>query len=149
NGRRLLLTATLVAVVLLAGLTRRLTPQHMEEVITARFPANAAATIERAGCAGPLYNCFDWGGYLIWRLPQLPVAIDGRTNLPGDERLQRSFDTWRGVKGWNQDPELTAARLVVADSPGPLASLLRLDPRFQIVHEDEVAVVFVRSSSAP
>jgi hypothetical protein len=128
-----------------------MTPERMEEAVAARFPARAAAAVEQAGCAGPLYNHFDWGGYLIWRLPQLPVSIDGRTNLHGDDRLQRAFDTWNGLRSWHDDPELSAAAMVIADSNCPLASLLRLDPRFRVFHEDDVGVVFVRApdSSKP
>ncbi len=48
------------------------------------------------GFAGPVYNHLNWGGYLIWRWPHLPVAIDGRTNLHGEELLQRN-STIRGT----------------------------------------------------
>jgi hypothetical protein len=149
SPRLALLIGVILAVAPLAGVVRRVTREHMEEVIAARFPATAAAAVERAGCSGPLYNSFDWGGYLIWRLPQLPVAIDGRTNLHGDERLQRSFDTWRGAKGWNDDPELSAAGVVIAETSGPLTSLLRRDHRFNVLHEDELAAVFVRRPDTP
>src|SRR5262249_13843320 len=145
--RRLALAATVLAIATASAVFRDGTSSHMEQIIPKRVPAAAAEAVERAGCAGPLYNSFDWGGYLIWRLPQLPVAIDGRTNLHGDERLQRSFDTWRGAKGWQDDPELCAAGVVIADASGPLASLLRLDPRFRVLHEDEVAIVFVRAAN--
>ena len=44
------------------------------------YPARAAAFDESRGYGGPLFNDFNWGGYLIWRLPGLPVSVDGRTN---------------------------------------------------------------------
>ena len=58
--------------------------------------AQRAAFVAERGYSGPLFNDFNWGGYLIWALPQLPVAIDGRTNLHGDERIQRFGSTWAG-----------------------------------------------------
>jgi hypothetical protein len=99
--------------------------------------------VEERGYEGPLYNAFNWGGYLIWRLPTLPVAMDGRTNLHGDERIERSLATWLGRKDWASDPELMAARLVIADIDNPLTSLLQFDPRFELVYKDELAAVFV------
>jgi hypothetical protein len=105
----------------------------------------AAAFIEERGYPGPLYNPIDWGGYLIWRLPGLPAAIDGRTNLHGDRRIKRFADTWDGQPGWEDDPDLAAARLIILQPRAPLAALLRLDPRYTVVHEDPVAVVFVRA----
>jgi hypothetical protein len=94
---------------------------------------------------GPLYNDFNWGGYLIWRLPELRVSIDGRTNLYGDGRIARSNATWSGVHDWQTDSELTQARLVIGYVNAPLSSLLRSDSRFRLVYEDELAVVFVQA----
>ena len=105
--------------------------------------ARACEEVQRHGYRGPLYNSFDWGGYLIWRLPHLRVSIDGRTNLHGEERIQWSLDTWAGRKGWREG-ELATARLVIAEASAPLASLLRTDGRFKLVYEDELAAVFVR-----
>src|SRR5262249_32766369 len=91
-----------------------------------------------------IYNTFDWGGYLAWRLPQLPPAIDGRTNLHGDERIGRFELTWNANPGWNQDPELIAANTVIAPAQIPLVSVLKLDPNFNLIYSDDVAAVFAR-----
>ena len=48
-------------------------------------PPRAAAVIEQRGYRGPLFNEYGWGSYLIWRLPALPVSIDGRADLHGPE----------------------------------------------------------------
>jgi hypothetical protein len=69
--------------------------------------------------------------------------MDGRTNIYGDERVERSIATWSGGRKWNADPELAVSRLVIADVEAPLTSLLRFDSRFKLVYEDEVAVVFI------
>jgi hypothetical protein len=39
--------------------------------------------------------------------------------------------------------ELAAAHIVIAEKNLPLTQLLRLDSDFEIVYEDEVAVVFI------
>jgi hypothetical protein len=115
----------------------------LQAVLAERYPVAAAAVIEERGYTGPLYNHFNWGGYLIWRLPHLPVAMDGRTNVHGDARMEQSLHTWTGKRGWTNDPELTAGRLILAGADWPLASLLRLDSRFTLVYEDAIAVVFI------
>ena len=53
------------------------------------------------------------------------------------------------MSGWDSDVELEAARLVLAQSHFPLVSLLRHDPRFELVYEDKLAVVFVAGSARP
>jgi hypothetical protein len=107
------------------------------------YPAKAADFIESKGYDGPLYNDFNWGGYLIWRLPRLPVSLDGRTNLHGEPRLYRSFWSWAGRPGWASDPELKAARLVIGPAHAPLMSLLRMDHRMELVYVDPLAMVYV------
>jgi hypothetical protein len=98
---------------------------------------------------GPLYNNFDWGGYLIWSLPELPVSIDGRGNVHGDLRIIRSIRTWAGYPGWDLDPELANACLVIAELGRPLTSHLRHDARFKLVYEDDTAAVFVSATGNP
>jgi hypothetical protein len=109
------------------------------------YPIEAAAFVEQQGYTGPLYNHFDWGGYLIWRLPHLKVAMDGRANIHGDDRIKRSIATWTGGSHWGEDLELNGAGVVIAQKDMALASLLRLDPRFQKTYQDETAVVFMRA----
>src|SRR5262249_862916 len=111
------------------------------------FPARACEEVQRSGYEGPLYNSFDWGGYLSWRLcrdGKLRVSIDGRTNLHGEERIRRALETWAGRKGWRDDPGVAAARLVVVGATAALGEVLRLESQFKRVYEDDLAVVFVR-----
>jgi hypothetical protein len=41
--------------------------------------------------------------------------MDGRMNLHGDQQMERCFNTWNGVKGWESDPELMKARLIIGN----------------------------------
>jgi hypothetical protein len=117
----------------------------LQSYVAGSYPAAAAAVVEERNYPGPLYNSYAWGGYLIWRLPGLPVSIDGRANLHGDARMKRAFATYEARPGWDEDPDLRAARLVVLEREAPLASVLRLDrDNFTVAYEDEVSVVFVR-----
>ena len=108
------------------------------------YPIKAAAFVEEQGYPGPLYNHFNWGGYLIWRLPHLKVSMDGRANVHGDDRIKNSLATWDGGPHWSDDVELNGAELVIAKKDMALAALLRLDPRFKVAYQDEIAVVFTR-----
>jgi hypothetical protein len=141
---RAAVAAAVVAVAALTAGARGLSTGGLERTVTAAFPARAAAFVEERGCRGPVYNRLSWGGYLIWRVPGLPVAIDGRTNLHGDERLLRTERTWAGLAGWQDDPELNSANIVIAEAMTALTQLLRRDPRFEVAFEDDVSVVFLR-----
>ena len=82
---------------------------------------------------------------MIWRLPQLPVSMDGRTNVHGADNVARSIYTWSGSPEWVSDSELKAAGVVIGPINTALSSILRLDDRYELVYEDDVAAVFVAS----
>ena len=130
----------------LIGLSRQISEQQLASVVARGFPVEAVKFINERNYSGPLYNDFNWGGYLIWALPRLLVSMDGRTNLHGDRRLERSVNTWSGLKGWESDPELMKARLVIGGVNRALTNLIRTDSRFKLVYEDAIAVVFVSST---
>jgi hypothetical protein len=132
------------AIGLFTWLSRSLSEARLEQAVAEVFPTEAVAAINARGDRGPIFNDYNWGGYLTWALPRLKASIDGRANLHGDRRLQRSADTWSGSIGWTEDPELAAARLVLANKATVLAALLQTDVRYELVHEDVVAQVFVR-----
>jgi hypothetical protein len=125
-------------VLLLVGVQRRLTEEGHREASAAEFPAGAVAFLKDHPHPGPLFNDMDFGGYLIWNLPEMPVSIDGRTNLHGDDRLKRHIKTLAGIHPL-EDPDLSAARLVLVRTEGPLPDLLTASGRFAIVYQDKVA----------
>ena len=110
--RAISLILALTLAIYLIGLRRQISEQQLESVVEQRFPVAAVKFIKEKNYSGPLYNHFNWGGYLIWTVPRLLVSMDGRTNLHGDQRIEQSVNTWSGLKGWESDPELIKARLV-------------------------------------
>lgn len=42
------------------------------------YPVKATAYLRAHPCGGNLFNAYAYGGYLIWKLPNQPVYIDGR-----------------------------------------------------------------------
>jgi hypothetical protein len=142
---RTLLAAAIAGVVVFAG-AQLLSETQLRANVGRSFPATAAASIDRANLPGPVYNFFDWGGFLMWQWPQRRVGMDGRTAVHGEERVVRQVDTWQGRPEWRADPELAAAGVVIGPRDLPLASLLRLDDRFTLFYEDPSgpAVVFRR-----
>ncbi len=114
----------------------------IEDQLVADYPVAAVFFLKATHMQGPMYNEFTWGGYLIWHLPELPVSIDGRTNIQGDARMLQSHVTWSGLPGWDRDPELFTSGLVLGEARAPVTSLMRNDPRFALVYEDRRAVIF-------
>lgn len=112
-----------------------------------KMPVKAAEYVKSKGLQGPLFNDYDWGGYLMWN-PRLAVSIDGRAALAGDKLIAQTLATWEGARGWNCNPDLRNARLVIGPVEAPLTQLLRTSPGFHLAYEDQVAAVFVARPGA-
>jgi hypothetical protein len=123
------------------------------------YPVKAVEFLRERKPKGPLFNDFDWGGYLSWKLPEYPVSLDGRTNLYGDKLLELSWNTWLKPGASQQDATFLASNIVLAekakhaentDSTQPrvdsvLASELRLrTDRWELVYEDAISCIFLR-----
>jgi hypothetical protein len=143
-----MIALVVAAVVGFSTVPLRSAQTRWDDAVSARFPVAAARVIAGAGAAGPVYSPPEWGGYLLWSLPGLSVEIDGRTDLHGAARIRRSAATWMGRRNWAADPDLEGAAIVVAPVETSLPALLLGDPRFSVLYNDAVAVVFVRRRSA-
>ncbi len=55
----------------------------------ASYPKKAVAYLRLHPCKGNIFNAYDFGGYLIWRLPEQPVYIDGR--MPSWKNFGQSY----------------------------------------------------------
>ena len=115
----------------------------LDRAVRSNFPVDAADFIRQRHIEGPLYNTFRWGDFLMWYLPEYPVAIDGRTDLYGDEMVER-FTMTAGGFSYAQDPDLNASRVVLLQRRTPLVKFLTTDSQFERIYQDDVAVVFRR-----
>ncbi len=99
--------------------------------------------------AGPMFNSYNWGGYLMFAVPQYPVFVDGRTDLYGDAFLTRWLQTATGGDGWRETLDEYGINLVVVENGSGLARQLATDSGWRLIYprpedEDEQAVVFAR-----
>jgi hypothetical protein len=111
----------------------------------ARYPVRATAFLDAQKLPAPLFNSYEFGGYLIWRLyPRYRVYVDGRTDLYGDAFLANFIQ----VYDVNVDPRITLnrdhIRTVMVDPRSALAGFLRTQTGWKRVYEDGVAVIFSR-----
>ena len=116
----------------------------LDRAISADYPVNAINFLRQNQVPGPLYNNLNWGGFLMWYMPDYPVAIDGRNDLYGDELDKIFYESESAETSFKTNPYLSEAGVVLLDSKLPLAKVLTVDPRFALVYHDEIAMVFAR-----
>lgn len=135
------LIVSLVAIILQYD---RFSQNGLQATLANEYPVSAAHVVSIKHYPGPLFNHYDWGGFLIWKLPDLPVVIDGRANLHGVEAVEKSFNVWSGRHDWRDNPTLAESRVIIAPRNDALTSLLKMDDRFENIYEDDIANLFIR-----
>ncbi len=136
--------ASLVLILFLAAPLVNFNASGLDAAISRNYPVDAVNFLRKNSFRGPLYNNLNWGGFLMWYLPQMPVAIDGRNDVYGDDLVKVFFESQSGYPSYKTDPYLNEAGTVIIDSQLPLAKLLTIDSRFRLIYRDNIATVFVR-----
>jgi len=120
--------------------------RHPEVYESQRVPAAAVQFIKTHRVAGPIFNDYNWGGYLIWKLyPDYKVFTDGRADVYGDSFLFDYLNTYRGERGWRDQLNKFGIRTVLIEPHSSLSTLLRDEPGWQVVFEDSQSVVLTKN----
>jgi hypothetical protein len=111
------------------------------------LPQDAVAWIQEHRPAGPMFNSYNWGGYLIWHLwPDYEVFVDGRTDLYGDELLSQYLRVRFAQPGFQEVFDEYGVNLVLTEAGGFTGSFLALDDGWTLVYSDDIAVIYVREN---
>ncbi|MDT8318433.1 MAG: tetratricopeptide repeat protein [bacterium] len=114
------------------------------------YPEKAASFILENRLPETMYNSFDWGGYLMWRLyPEYLVFTDGRGG--SIERLEMSMRLDNGMYNLDEIMDKYNINTVITNTcfyhtGGPMGSIDQLvnNNNWALIYKDEVAVIFIR-----
>ncbi len=118
------------------------------------FPEQAVRFIEKIKLEGPMYNAYDWGGYLIWRLyPGTKTFIDGRNSSEKmfllDRRLREAYDGYQNIlDNYRINYILTNSTYFDSGRIFPLVEALFNDARWSLIYQDETALLFLKNIPA-
>jgi hypothetical protein len=138
-------TAASILLLLVSMRSTDFTTRGLDRAISGEYPVDAVNFLRRNPVGGPLYNSFDWGGFLIFYMPQYPVSIDGRTDLYGDAMDAQYYSTQEADPSYVNDPVLNRAGVVMLNRKFPIATQLTTDHRFRVIYRDDMAIVFARN----
>ncbi|MFN8564462.1 MAG: hypothetical protein U0703_23230 [Anaerolineae bacterium] len=148
TARMARLNLILVIVVLVGALLKVLLilePISLDADMRAYLPVGAAEYLSQAQPLRPMFNSYNWGGYLMFANPDYPVFVDGRTDLYGDAFLTEYLQTAVGGDGWRETLDHYGINTVVIEKDSGLARRLRDEPGWSEAYDDAMASVFVRS----
>jgi len=136
-------TIIVAAIVFVMIFTVAQLPKKQEEAEAIKFPKGAVEWIIKNTPEGRLFNSYNWGGYLIWRLyPEYPVYIDGRADVYGEEMLTKFVDTYTAKSGWEEKLKQEDVRFVLVEADSKLADALKQSSYWKISYADSMSVVF-------
>jgi hypothetical protein len=145
NG--LLLGLIVIAAITRVGVTlldEAKTPQEQG------LPVEAVNFLQEHQSVGPIFNSYNWGGYLIFALwPKYPVYIDGRTDLYDDSFIRRYLTVMAAEAGWQKTLDEDGINLVLVEPGSLLARFLSFERGWQEIYRDDVAIIFARVMPVP
>ncbi len=150
---RLILNWILLGLVCVAALIKIIVPLTPKANLTAEqnsLPFEAVEFIQNERPIGPMFNSYNWGGYIIFKLwPDYPAYIDGRTDLYDDAFIRRYLDVMVADDDWQQTLEDDGINLVFIESDSIVAKFMRQDSSWTEVYRDDMAVIFARTAALP
>lgn len=124
--------------------------RDLQAQVEAQSPVKAVEFLRAHPLPGVMLNEYDYGGYLIWALPEHPVFIDGRTDIYEWSGLLGEFGSWALVAS---DPNALLQKYNVGfcllARQAPMAHVLPLMPGWKLVYSDDIAVIFARTPPSP
>lgn len=112
------------------------------------YPQGAVTYLKTHQVPGNMFNIYNWGGYLIEKLPEHKVFIDGRMPHWRDKNLQvfRDYNTIINVDAGFQDMvDHYNVGFFVIQHGGSLENKLRGDAHWKEAYSDATSLIFVKT----
>ncbi|PIU69144.1 hypothetical protein COS81_01205 [candidate division WWE3 bacterium CG06_land_8_20_14_3_00_42_16] len=105
----------------------------------------------KSQASGNIFNRYEWGGFLIWQLPQDKVFVDGRMpawpTSSGKSPYTIFLEILQTQPGWNESLKEYGIDWILIN-PGTFMDLLLKDdpPKYgwEEKYRDEISVVYRR-----
>jgi hypothetical protein len=144
-----LLNVVLVVVVVMVGVAvtfARVGPSVQRDAIRDHMPVGAVDWMLANEPGERVFNMYAWGGYLGLRRPELPVYIDGRSDVYGDTPIREYARTVLLEDDPAELLDRQAIDHVLFDVGTPLAAWLDERREWQRTYADDLAAVWVRTA---
>ncbi len=112
------------------------------------YPAGAVSYIQTHNLPGNMFNIYNWGGYLIEKLPEHKVFVDGR--MPhwrkGDLQVFRDYNTIVNVESdYQAKIDHYNIGFFLIGHGGALETTLRQSGDWKQVYSDDTAIIFEKN----
>jgi hypothetical protein len=121
--------------------------QYLAKQVDDGNPVRAVEFIKENHLHGHMLNAFDYGGYLIWALPDQPVFVDGRADVFEWSGVLGQFSEWATLQS---DPNALLdkydVRFCLLERESLMAHVMPLLPEWKAIYSDKLSVIFARTA---
>jgi hypothetical protein len=109
------------------------------------FPVAAANWLELHPVQGRMFNDFNWGGYLLYRLwPQQRVFIDSQSDFYGEELTRQYEQVVLGQPGWQGTLDRYGIKWIIVPPTSGLSQQVRQDSSWELLYDDGTASILAK-----
>jgi hypothetical protein len=121
---------------------------NFEEILIKEnfYPEKAIEFIKIKKFKPNMFNDYNWGGYLIYKLPEYKVFIDGRIITVYSKEVISDYEKVVKLKeDWKEILNKYKINFVLISKNQPLAEILKESKDWQILYSDYLAEIFERA----
>lgn len=108
------------------------------------FPKSATFALENYEVSNfHCLNSYAWGGYLSWKIPDLKIFIDGRTDLYGEKIILDWLEMVNGGDDWYEDFEKYDINCVFLEKDQPIIVILE-DSSWKKMFSDDQSIILLK-----
>lgn len=113
------------------------------------YPYGATQYIKEHHLAGNLFNEYNWGGYLVWQLPEKKVFIDGRMAIWSTSN-QNIFVEYHKISGQDDETSVILTKYdvglaLVYSNRSTKDYFLSRNDKWSLIYNDNLAMLFQRT----
>lgn len=126
----------------------RVGPTNTAAAVRADYPVDALPALDRLACGRPddlhLFNDYSWGGWLEMVRPDIPVFIDGRSEVYGDAQVAGYAVIAGAQAGWDAALDAPGVETALVRSASPLVGALAARG-WTVAYRDAVSTLLRRN----
>lgn len=134
---------TSIIILLAAFAIGRLYTLTLPPAVKANYPAGAINWLKTNRPEGRLFNSYNWGGYILWNLPDYPVFIDGRADMYGSNLIAQWQDVANGRENALEILDSWDVNTILMEPGWPILAVLEKEG-WTIAYQDELSLVLLR-----
>lgn len=110
------------------------------------YPKQAAELINNSLLPGNMFNHYNYGGYLIWKMPNYKVFVDGRLEMYLGQAGQDYLTILTAKPGYEKLLEKYQINFLINYLTDPIVEKLVEDDNWRYIYNDNQYIVLVKNS---